>query len=175
MRFFNPRRGGRFSWFYAPPDIKSFLLIRNLQYNTYRPCHLISGDHTAVQWGTITYNRMCDYEPRFETCKLMKSLVATTSLFSFYQSGSVESLDLCFKRESKASIYVTVTRNLHQVIPNCSVSKQKQHSKTLYWFIIKIQMKSFHYFKLLLIVSFLAGYWYILIMTCFIFYVLIIK
>lgn len=139
MRFFNPRGGGgRFSWFYAPPDIKSFLLIRNLQYNTYRPCHLISGDHTAVQWGTITYNRMCDYEPRFETCKLMKSLATTTSLFSFYQSGSVESLDLCFKRESKASIYVTVTRNLHQVIPNCSVSKQKQHSKTLYWFIIKI-------------------------------------
>lgn len=117
--------------------LNPFCLIRNLQYNTYRPCHLISGDHTAVQWGTITYNRMCDYEPRFETCKLMKSLVAT-SLFSFYQSGSVESLDLCFKRESKASIYVTVTRNLHQVIPNCSVSKQKQHSKTLYWFIIKI-------------------------------------
>lgn len=118
--------------------LNPFCLIRNLQYNTYRPCHLISGDHTAVQWGTITYNRMCDYEPRFETCKLMKSLATTTSLFSFYQSGSVESLDLCFKRESKASIYVTVTRNLHQVIPNCSVSKQKQHSKTLYWFIIKI-------------------------------------
>lgn len=130
--------------------LNPFCLIRNLQYNTYRPCHLISGDHTAVQWGTITYNRMCDYEPRFETCKLMKSLVTTTSLFSFYQSGSVESLDLCFKRESKASIYVTVTRSLHQVIPNCSVSKQKQHSQTLYWFIIKIQMKSFHYFKLLL-------------------------